>query len=168
MADASRWTRTDLPHWGWAAEARRQWVKLRRSTQDHVQITRSERFRRPSGQSELMLVSEPRTVGVSRSWRYRQDQIRDLISQLRDQPPTAAPNPAPRKTPTHSVSGSTPPGPRSPACERSYYWARVVRVVMSPRCVPARRVRGRSGPAPPRTACGRHRRTTTRSRPGRR
>ena len=30
---------TDLPHWVAAAEARRRWVKLRRSTQDHVQIT---------------------------------------------------------------------------------------------------------------------------------
>jgi len=30
---------TGLPHWVAAAEARRRWVKLRRSTQDHVQIT---------------------------------------------------------------------------------------------------------------------------------
>ncbi len=30
------------------------------------------------------------TAGVSRSWLYRQDQIRHLISQLRDQPPAAA------------------------------------------------------------------------------
>ena len=29
-------------------------------------------------------------AGVSRTWLYRQDQIRDLISQLRDQPPAAA------------------------------------------------------------------------------
>jgi transposase-like protein len=33
-----------------------------------------------------------RTAGVSRTWLYRQDQIRDLISQLRHQhPPPAAP-----------------------------------------------------------------------------
>jgi Family of unknown function (DUF6262) len=29
-------------------------------------------------------------AGVSRTWLYRQDQIRDLISQLRHQPPAAA------------------------------------------------------------------------------
>ena len=29
-------------------------------------------------------------AGVSRAWLYRQDQIRDLISQLRDQQPPAA------------------------------------------------------------------------------
>lgn len=29
-------------------------------------------------------------AGVSRTWLYRQDQIRDLIGQLRDQPPAAA------------------------------------------------------------------------------
>jgi ABC-type Fe2+-enterobactin transport system substrate-binding protein len=30
------------------------------------------------------------TADVSRTWLYRQDQIRDLIGQLRDQPPAAA------------------------------------------------------------------------------
>jgi hypothetical protein len=30
---------TGLPHWVAAAEARRRWIKLRRPTQDHVQIT---------------------------------------------------------------------------------------------------------------------------------
>ena len=31
-----------------------------------------------------------RTAGVSRPWLYRQTQIRDLISQLREQKPAAA------------------------------------------------------------------------------
>jgi septal ring factor EnvC (AmiA/AmiB activator) len=33
-------------------------------------------------------------AGVSRTWLYRQDQIRDLISQLRDNQPPAAPQQA--------------------------------------------------------------------------
>ena len=37
-----------------------------------------------------------RTAGVSRTWLYRQDQIRDLISQLRQQHAPAAPLPAQR------------------------------------------------------------------------
>ncbi|MGH3157566.1 MAG: DUF6262 family protein [Streptosporangiaceae bacterium] len=32
-------------------------------------------------------------AGVSRSWLYHQDQIRDLISQLRDQPPATTRTP---------------------------------------------------------------------------
>jgi len=42
------------------------------------------------------------------------------------------------------------------------------RVGVTSRRTRGRRVRGRSDRLPPRTACGRHRRTTTRSRPGRR
>ena len=42
------------------------------------------------------------------------------------------------------------------------------RIVVTSRRARGRRVRGRSDRPPPRTACGRHRRTTTRSRPGRR
>ena len=54
-------------------------------------------------------------AGVSRAWLYRQDQIRDLISQLREhhQPP---PPPHAAQPATRSASGSTPPGLRSPAC----------------------------------------------------
>jgi DNA-binding CsgD family transcriptional regulator len=44
------------------------------------------------------------------TWLYRQDQTRDLISQLRDRPAAGT------RAPTRSASGSTPPGPRSPAC----------------------------------------------------
>jgi DNA-binding CsgD family transcriptional regulator len=47
------------------------------------------------------------------TWLYRQDQTRDLISQLRDRPATGR---RATRAPTRSASGSTPPGPRSPAC----------------------------------------------------
>jgi len=43
------------------------------------------------------------SAGVSRSWLYRQDQIRDLISQLRQQRPPAAALPAQRAS-TSSLS----------------------------------------------------------------
>jgi len=45
------------------------------------------------------------------TWLYRQDQTRDLISQLRDRPATGR---RATRAPTRSASGS--PGPRSPAC----------------------------------------------------
>jgi len=57
------------------------------------------------------------TAGVSRPWLYRQDQIRSLISQLRDYqlpPPRSPRNVQPL---ARSASGSTPPMPRSPGCE---------------------------------------------------
>jgi DNA-binding CsgD family transcriptional regulator len=47
------------------------------------------------------------------TWLYRQDQTRDLISQLRDRPATGR---RATRAPTRSASGSTPPGPRLPAC----------------------------------------------------
>ena len=47
------------------------------------------------------------------TWLYRQDQTRDLISQLRDRPATGR---RATRAPTRSASGSTPPGPKSPAC----------------------------------------------------
>ena len=58
------------------------------------------------------------SAGVSRGWLYRQDQIRDLISRQRHsshQPPARLPRTA--QPPTRSASGSTPPAPRTPACE---------------------------------------------------
>jgi hypothetical protein len=48
------------------------------------------------------------------TWLYRQDQTRDLISQLRDRRPATGRRAT--QAPTRSVSGSTPPGPRSPTC----------------------------------------------------
>jgi len=72
---------TGLPHWVAAAEARRRWVKLRRSTQDHVQITpicvtlagsNDTREDAPNGGSARVLLKTSRllTVMWSVGWRF--------------------------------------------------------------------------------------------------
>jgi hypothetical protein len=58
------------------------------------------------------------TAGVSRTWLYRQDEIRDLISELRDHEPSAA---ARHATSVNDL-GAGPP--RRPGCAASFWASR--------------------------------------------